>query len=38
MWFLYNVEEVLKVYEEVKKQYGQYLIDVLNGKYIDALR
>ena len=32
-------EEVLKVYEEVKKnQYGQYLLDVLNGKYIDALR
>lgn len=32
-------EEVLKVYEEVKKnQYGQYLLDVLNGKYIDGLR
>ena len=32
-------EEVLKVYEELKKnQYGQYLMDVLNGKYIDELR
>lgn len=31
-------EDVLKVYEEVKKnQYGQYLMDVLNGKYIDIL-
>ena len=29
-------EDVLTVYEEVKKnQYGQYLMDVLNGKYID---
>lgn len=29
-------DDVLKVYEEVKKnQYGQYLMDVLNGKYID---
>jgi glucose-1-phosphate thymidylyltransferase len=29
-------EDVLKVYEELKKnQYGQYLMDVLNGKYID---
>ena len=29
-------EDVMKVYEEVKKnQYGQYLLDVLNGKYID---
>lgn len=29
-------EEVLKTYEEVKKnQYGQYLKDVLDGKYID---
>ena len=29
-------EDVLKVYEEVKKnQYGQYLMDVMNGKYID---
>ncbi len=28
--------DVMKVYEEVKKnQYGQYLLDVLNGKYID---
>ena len=29
-------EDVLKVYEEVKKnQYGQYLMDIINGKYID---
>ena len=32
-------EEVLKVYELLKKnQYGQYLMDVLNGKYLDACR
>ena len=32
-------EDVLKVYEVLKKnQYGQYLMDVLNGKYLDALR
>lgn len=32
-------EKVLEVYEELKKnQYGQYLMDVLNGKYIDELR
>lgn len=31
-------DEVLKVYENFKKnQYGQYLLDVLNGKYIDKL-
>lgn len=31
-------EEVLKVYEILKKnQYGQYLKDVLDGKYIDVL-
>ena len=31
-------EDVLKVYEEVKKnQYGQYLMDVLDGKYVEAL-
>lgn len=31
-------EDVLRVYEEVKKnQYGQYLMDVLDGKYMDAL-
>ena len=25
-------------YEELKKnQYGQYLLDVLNGKYVDIL-
>ena len=31
-----NKDDVLTVYEEVKKnQYGQYLMDVLNGKYID---
>lgn len=29
-------EDVLTLYEELKKnQYGQYLMDVLNGKYID---
>jgi len=29
---------VLKVYEVLKKnQYGQYLKDVLDGKYIDNL-
>lgn len=32
-------EEVLKVYEVLKKnQYGQYLKDVLDGKYLDGLR
>ena len=32
-------EEVLKVYEVLKKnEYGQYLKDVLDGKYLDALR
>ena len=31
-------EDVLVVYEELKKnQYGQYLKDVLDGKYIDVL-
>ena len=31
-------DDVLKVYEVLKKnQYGQYLMDVLNGKYIDVL-
>lgn len=31
--------DVLKVYEELKKnQYGQYLKDVLDGKYVDVLR
>lgn len=31
-------EEVLEVYEELKKnQYGQYLKDVLDGKYLDVL-
>ena len=31
-------EDVLKVYEILKKnQYGQYLMDVLNGKYLDVL-
>ncbi len=31
-------EDVLAIYEEVKKnQYGQYLMDVLEGKYMDAL-
>ena len=32
-------EDVLKVYEVLKKnQYGQYLKDVIDGKYIDTLR
>ena len=32
-------EDVLQVYEVLKKnQYGQYLKDVLDGKYMDALR
>lgn len=32
-------EQVLKMYEVLKKnQYGQYLKDVLDGKYIDHLR
>ncbi|MCI1304636.1 MAG: glucose-1-phosphate thymidylyltransferase RfbA [Lachnospiraceae bacterium] len=31
-------EDVMKEYEELKKnQYGQYLLDVLNGKYVDIL-
>ena len=32
-------EQVLKTYEILKKnQYGQYLKDVLDGKYIDKLK
>lgn len=32
-------EQVLEIYEELKKnQYGQYLKDVLDGKYMDQLR
>lgn len=32
-------DDVLKVYEVMKKnQYGQYLKDVLDGKYLDGLR
>ena len=32
-------EDVLETYEIVKKnQYGQYLKDVLDGKYVDAKR
>lgn len=32
-------EDVLRVYEELKKnQYGQYLKDVLDGKFLDILR
>lgn len=32
-------DEVMKTYEIMKKnQYGQYLLDVVNGKYIDELR
>ena len=31
-------EEVLEIYEVLKKnQYGQYLKDVLDGKYIDTI-
>ncbi len=31
-------DDVMKVYEQLKKnQYGQYLKDVLDGKYLDAL-
>ena len=31
-------EALLKDYEELKKnQYGQYLLDVLNGKYVDIV-
>ncbi|MDD7555380.1 glucose-1-phosphate thymidylyltransferase RfbA [Ruminococcus sp.] len=31
-------EDVLRAYEVLKKnQYGQYLMDVLNGKYLDTL-
>lgn len=31
-------DDVMKVYEELKKnQYGQYLKDVLDGKYLDTL-
>lgn len=31
-------DDVLKVYEELKKnQYGQYLKDILDGKYIDKI-
>lgn len=33
-----STEDVMRVYERLKKnQYGQYLMDVLNGKYIDQL-
>jgi glucose-1-phosphate thymidylyltransferase len=32
-------DNVLEVYEKLKKnQYGQYLKDILDGKYIDELR
>ena len=31
-------DDVLKIYEVLKKnQYGQYLKDVLDGKYLDTL-
>ncbi|HAJ74249.1 MAG TPA: glucose-1-phosphate thymidylyltransferase, partial [Lachnospiraceae bacterium] len=31
-------DELLKEYEVLKKnQYGQYLLDVLEGKYVDIL-
>ena len=32
-------DDVMKTYEVMKKnQYGQYLLDVINGKYLDELR
>ena len=32
-------EDVLRIYEVMKKnQYGQYLLDVINGKYLDEFR
>ena len=32
-------EDVMETYEVMKKnQYGQYLLDVINGKYLDELR
>ena len=32
-------DDVMRTYEVMKKnQYGQYLLDVLNGKYLDELR
>ena len=32
-------EDVMKTYQVMKKnQYGQYLLDVINGKYLDELR
>lgn len=35
---VYDKEDVLAVYEVLKKnQYGRYLKDVLDGKYIDVL-
>ena len=34
-----SCEEVMKTYEVLKKnQYGQYLKDVLDGKYIDVMQ
>ena len=34
-----TAEDVMKVYEQLRKnQYGQYLKDVIEGKYIDAKR
>ena len=31
-------EDLLREYEPLKKnQYGQYLMDVLNGKYLDTI-
>ena len=33
-----TADDVLKIYEVLKKnQYGQYLKDVLDGKYLDVL-
>ena len=35
--FMGTREDVLETYEVMKKnQYGQYLKDVLDGKYVDA--
>ena len=37
-WLEFVETEVLDMYEVLKKnQYGQYLKDVLDGKYLDAL-
>ena len=39
LYFDFNNPNDVIVYELLKKnQYGQYLMDVLNGKYLDARR